>query len=83
MRGLLVVASAAALGSSDNATAVVSVAMSPHAIPDRPAFIPHNSRLCIHPPPFGTQCTMHVQDAISACLGLEGCKGLVCPDPKP
>ena len=45
--------------------------------------VPHHSALCISPPPFGTQCTMHVQDALRSCLQLRSCRSLACPDPKP
>ena len=53
---------------SINDTTVVSVALSPHAIPDRPGFIPHDPRFCISPPPFGKQCTMHATDTTVVSL---------------
>jgi len=37
---------------------------------------------CIHPPPFGQQCTVHRVDALTACLFL-GCHSVVCPDQTP
>ena len=61
----------------------VKVSMSPHAIPWDASDVGHDRRYCIHPPPFGAQCTMHAVDAIHACASLPGCVGLVCPDPKP
>ena len=79
----LFAAAAFVVAHSINDTTVVSVALSPHAIPDRPGFIPHDPRFCISPPPFGKQCTMHATEALRACLGLRGCRGLVCPDPTP
>merc|ERR1711988_1260434 len=39
------------------------------------------SKGCIHPPPFGNQCTMLRANAISTCLLLMGCSALTCPDP--
>ncbi len=39
---------------------------------------------CIHPPPFGEQCTMLADSALHACLRLlPGCTSLTCPDPGP
>ena len=37
---------------------------------------------CIHPSPFGIQCTTHRAHALGSCLAL-GCKALVCPDQRP
>jgi hypothetical protein len=38
---------------------------------------------CIHPPPFGTQCTLLREDALAACLTrLPGCVAITCPDPR-
>ena len=37
---------------------------------------------CIHPAPFGVQCTTHRVDALVSCLAL-GCQALVCPDQRP
>ena len=39
---------------------------------------------CIHPPPFGEQCTMLADSALHSCLRLlPGCTSLTCPDPGP
>lgn len=40
---------------------------------------------CIRPPPFGTQCTMHMSEALWSCMvqGDASCDALVCPDPSP
>ena len=46
------------------------------------AGVPHDPTLCIHPPPFGTQCTVHRHAAIAACLALPRCIALTCPDPR-
>jgi len=40
------------------------------------------SRYCIKPEPFGKQCTAFVENALRACLGLQGCVSLVCPAPR-
>ncbi len=48
-----------------------------------PLHAPGNPRVCIDPPPFGTQCTMHAVDAIRACLSLPGCAAVTCPAPEP
>jgi len=45
--------------------------------------VPHHSSLCINPPPFGAQCTMHAQHSLRACLLLRSCRSLACPDPQP
>ena len=37
---------------------------------------------CIHPAPFGQQCTAHRADALYSCIGLN-CQGIVCPDQRP
>ena len=37
---------------------------------------------CIHPAPFGAQCTTHRVDALVSCLAL-GCEALICPDQRP
>lgn len=42
----------------------------------------HDNRLCINPPPFGKQCTVHLPDALGSCIA-QGCKSVVCPDQKP
>jgi len=45
----------------------------------------HNPLLCINPPPYGQQCTMHEEDALLSCLRLRGphailpCVALTCP----
>jgi hypothetical protein len=44
--------------------------------------IMHEPALCIHPAPFGNQCTVHRQSAIASCLALQ-CKSVICPDQKP
>ena len=36
---------------------------------------------CIHPPPFGKQCTMLRANAVATCLLMAGCTALTCPDP--
>ena len=46
------------------------------------AGVPHDPTLCIHPPPFGTQCTVHRHAALAACLALPRCIALTCPDPR-
>lgn len=38
---------------------------------------------CVHPSPFGTQCTMHSAHAMLACLSLAACTSLTCPSPEP
>ena len=48
-----------------------------------PLHAPGNPRVCIDPPPFGNQCTMHAVDAIRACLSLAGCAAVTCPAPEP
>jgi len=37
---------------------------------------------CIDPPPFGTQCTLPRAAAIVACMAMQGCVAITCPDPK-
>ena len=44
---------------------------------------PHDAEHCIHPPPFGKQCTRHSRGALLACLTMAGCSSLVFPDPAP
>jgi hypothetical protein len=39
--------------------------------------------VCIDPPPFGEQCTMLEDHAITSCLLLPACVALTCPDPSP
>jgi hypothetical protein len=70
--------------SADEAPRVldVRVTLSPDAISSSNS-PRHDPRFCIHPPPFGDQCTMHANDALGACAVLDGCVGLVCPDPTP
>ena len=36
---------------------------------------------CITPPPFGQQCTLPRAMAIAACMAMEGCVAITCPDP--
>ena len=36
---------------------------------------------CIHPPPFGSQCTLPREAAIAACMALPRCIAVTCPDP--
>jgi hypothetical protein len=44
---------------------------------------PHQQNApCIHPPPFGQQCTVHRTDAILSCLN-SNCAAVICPDQKP
>lgn len=55
--------------------------------------VPHNGTYCIDPPPFGTQCTVHMKDSITACLSMSSsssndkknvnCHAITCPDPTP
>ena len=46
------------------------------------AGLPHDPKYgCIHPPPFGKQCTLLREDALFACLKMPGCAALTCPDP--
>eukprot|EP00759_Apiculatamorpha_spiralis_P031536 PhF_6_TR3341/c0_g1_i1/m.4720 len=37
---------------------------------------------CLHPPPFGTQCTVPANESLRACdrVGPK-CKAIICPDP--
>ena len=44
---------------------------------------PGDRSLCIDPPPFGEQCTMHALDALLSCARQKGCLALTCPDPAP
>ena len=37
---------------------------------------------CIEPPPFGKQCTLPRAAAVAACMAMEGCIGITCPDPR-
>jgi hypothetical protein len=48
-----------------------------------PAHVAGNPHICVDPAPFGSQCTMHATDALSACLAIPGCAALTCPDPAP
>lgn len=43
--------------------------------------LPHDSRWCITPPPFGRQCTLLRPVAMLACLSMPRCLALTCPDP--
>ena len=43
--------------------------------------LPHDSRWCITPPPFGQQCTLLRPVAMAACLAIPRCVALTCPDP--
>ena len=43
--------------------------------------LPHDSRWCITPPPFGRQCTLLRPVAVLACLSMPRCVALTCPDP--
>ena len=36
---------------------------------------------CITPPPFGQQCTLPREYAIAACMAMEGCVAITCPEP--
>ncbi|KAL1529515.1 hypothetical protein AB1Y20_000461 [Prymnesium parvum] len=46
------------------------------------AGLPHDPQYrCIHPPPFGQQCTLLRRDALLSCLIMPGCVALTCPDP--
>jgi hypothetical protein len=47
--------------------------------------VPHHTHpsSCIHPPPFGQQCTLHYADALLECLTLERCRAFTCPSPGP
>jgi hypothetical protein len=44
---------------------------------------PHDPSACIHPAPFGTQCTVHLKDALAACWSMPQCSALVCPTQRP
>lgn len=46
--------------------------------------VPHDKHFgCIHPPPFGRQCTLHAGDSLRACLSAPGCRAITCPSPDP
>lgn len=45
--------------------------------------VPHSARVCIHPPPFGQQCTVHSGNALAACASNTQCHALTCPSPEP
>ena len=69
-----------------NATILlISAVPSPDAIEwIPPDDVPHHRALCIHPPPFGRQCTTHAPDALGACIALGSrCRAITCPDPRP
>ena len=53
-----------------------------------------DEKMCIDPPPFGQQCTMHKRDAVTSCLrqqvarkigehGAMSCRAVTCPDDGP
>ena len=46
--------------------------------------VEHNAKLgCIHPAPFGRQCTAHNREALVACLRAQPmCRALTCPSPE-
>lgn len=59
---------------------LVSLQRSPHSIGWDG--LPHDAKYkCIHPSPFGNQCTLLQRDAIVACLKMPGCEALTCPEP--
>ena len=43
----------------------------------------HDAQHCIHPAPFGRQCTVHEDTALATCLRLLDCNALTCPAPGP
>ena len=46
-----------------------------------PHHVAHSAAMgCIHPAPVGNQCMLRVEDAISACVSMDGCHSLLCPD---
>lgn len=47
--------------------------------------VPHAENMgCIHPPPFGQQCTVHASSSLFSCLRAQpGCHALSCPSPEP
>lgn len=45
--------------------------------------VPHDAARCIHPAPFGMQCTAHSKNSLAACLSLKGCRALTCPSQEP
>ena len=45
--------------------------------------VPQEAKLCIHPSPFGTQCTMHAPYSLRSCLLMKSCSSLTCPSPEP
>jgi hypothetical protein len=57
-----------------------------HTAPDAIGYagtLPSSPAHCIHPPPFGEQCTAMADASLRACLALPGCAALTCPDPAP
>ena len=64
--------------------------LSAHRGPDainwngKAADVPHSAIDCMHPPPFGQQCTTHASNALFACLRAQpACHALSCPSPEP
>ena len=37
---------------------------------------------CIHPPPFGRQCTIPREQAIASCMAMPHCVAITCPEPR-
>ena len=45
--------------------------------------VAHSPTLCIDPPPFGHQCTLHLGSALAACMQTASCHSMTCPSPEP
>ena len=77
--------------SAENSTLVAALLLTSVRGPDaigwtgRSSDVPHSEAFgCIHPPPFGEQCTVHARDALVACLRAQPqCHALSCPSPEP
>mmetsp|Transcript_3306 Transcript_3306/g.6730 ORF Transcript_3306/g.6730 Transcript_3306/m.6730 type:complete len:245 (+) Transcript_3306:54-788(+) len=54
--------------------------VSPHAMSFKGTPQHIDNGYCIHPPPFGAQCTVRSEDALAACAKADGCTSWVCPD---
>ena len=45
--------------------------------------LPHDAAFgCIDPPPFGRQCTLPQANAIAACMAMQRCVAVTCPEPR-
>ncbi|GMH84698.1 hypothetical protein TrST_g13213 [Triparma strigata] len=69
---------------TDPKVKVVSIEVSPHAIPHKDLISTSDTEYghakCISPNPFGPQCTMEMGDALTSCTRLRGCVALICPE---